>query len=61
MMATGNGIDQPIIGSEITAMVDDPDGGVAVLTWQWQRSRTEDGDLRNNRYEQRPPNTPRHS
>ena len=43
LMATGNGIDQPTIGSEITANVEDPDGGVAVLTWQWQRSRTEDG------------------
>ena len=38
MMATGNGIDQPTIGSEIVAMVEDPDGGVAVLTWQWRRA-----------------------
>ena len=45
LMATGNGIDQPTIGSEITAKVEDPDGGEAVLTWQWQRSRTEDGDF----------------
>ena len=43
LMATGNGIDQPTIGSEIVAMVEDPDGGVAVLTWQWQRSQTEAG------------------
>ena len=42
LMATGNGENQPIIGSPITAAVDDPDGGVAVLTWQWQRSKTED-------------------
>ena len=45
LMATGNGIDQPTIGSEIRADVEDPDEGVAVLTWQWQRSRTEDGDF----------------
>ena len=43
LMATGNGIDQPTIGSTIMADVVDPDGGVAVLTWQWQRSMTEDG------------------
>ena len=38
LMATGNGIDQPTIDSEIAAMVEDPDGGVAVLTWQWMKS-----------------------
>ena len=43
LMATGNGIDQPTIGSTITADVVDPDGGVAVLTWQWKRSPTADG------------------
>ena len=45
LMATGNGIDQPIIDSPITADVVDPDGGVGVLTWQWSKSRTEDGDF----------------
>ena len=43
LMATGNGVDQPIIDGEIIANVVDPDGGVAVLTWQWKRSRTDDG------------------
>ena len=43
LMATGNGKDQPTIGGEITANVEDPDGGVAVLTWQWKRSKTEAG------------------
>ncbi len=43
MSATGNGVDQPTIGSEITAKVDDPDGGVAVLTWQWSKSGTATG------------------
>ena len=40
LMATGNGVDQPTIGSTIMAGVVDPDGGVAVLTWQWEKSRT---------------------
>ncbi len=43
LSATGNGVDQPTIGSEITADVVDPDGGVAVLTWQWSKSRTANG------------------
>ena len=34
---------QPTIGSEIAAMVEDPDGGVAILTWQWRRSPTDNG------------------
>ena len=42
LMATGNGIDQPTIGSTITADVVDPDDGVAVLTWQWQKSMAGD-------------------
>ena len=46
LMATGNGIDQPTIGSTITADVVDPDGGVAVLTWQWKKSKTERGDFK---------------
>ena len=41
LMATGNGIDQPTIGSEIIANVEDPDDGVAVLTWQWLRSKSD--------------------
>ena len=43
LSATGNGVDQPTIGSEITADVVDPDGGVAVLTWQWSKSGTANG------------------
>ena len=37
LAATGNGIDQPTIGSTIVADVVDPDGGEAVVTWQWGR------------------------
>ena len=29
---------QPTIGQDITAKVEDPDGGVAVVTWQWSKS-----------------------
>ena len=39
LMAAGDDPDQPIIGSKVTAMIDDPDGGVAPVTWQWSRSR----------------------
>ena len=38
LMAEGNDPDQPVIEMKVTAMVDDPDGGVAVVTWQWSRS-----------------------
>ena len=31
-------VEQPYIGTEIMAMVEDPDGGVAVVTWQWSKS-----------------------
>ena len=31
---------QPQIGDEVTAMVDDPDNGLAVVTWQWLKSAT---------------------
>ena len=31
-------VEQPFIGTEIIAMVEDPDGGVAVVTWQWSKS-----------------------
>ena len=46
LMATGNGIDQPTIDSTITADVVDPDGGVAVLTWQWLRSKSDAGSFK---------------
>ena len=45
LMATGNGIAQPTIGGEITAMVEDPDDGVAVLTWQWNRIDPENDEV----------------
>ena len=32
-------VEQPYIGTEIMAMVEDPDGGVGVVTWQWSKSR----------------------
>ena len=32
--------DQPLIGHAITASVEDPDNGVAVVSWQWERSST---------------------
>ncbi len=32
--------DQPLIGHAITASVEDPDNGVAVVSWQWERSPT---------------------
>ena len=41
LTAEGDDPDQPLIDNMITAAVEDPDGGVAVITWQWQRS--EDG------------------
>ena len=31
-------VEQPYIGTVIMAMVEDPDGGVAVVTWQWSKS-----------------------
>ena len=30
--------DQPLIGQPITASVDDPDNGVAIVTWRWERA-----------------------
>ena len=30
--------DQPLIGQAITAAVGDPDNGVAIVTWRWERS-----------------------
>lgn len=34
--------DQPLIGQPVTAMVEDPDNGVAIVTWQWQRATSTD-------------------
>ena len=36
--------DQPIIGQPVTAKVEDPDNGLAIVTWQWERSETGVGD-----------------
>ena len=47
LMASGDDPTQPVIGEPITAMVSDPDGGVAVVTWQWYRSDTKEGTLNN--------------
>ena len=30
--------DQPLTGQPLTAMVEDPDNGVAIVTWQWLRA-----------------------
>ena len=35
--------DEPRVGQAITAMVDDPDGGVTGATWQWSSSDTMGG------------------
>ena len=43
LMASGDDPTQPVIGEMMTAMVNDPDGGIAIVTWQWQRSGTKDG------------------
>ena len=43
LMASGDDPAQPIIGELMTATVSDPDGGIAVVTWQWSRSDTKDG------------------
>ena len=32
--------DEPFIGEAVTASVVDPDNGVAIVTWRWERSRT---------------------
>ena len=42
LTAEGNDPEQPLIGMKVTATIDDPDGGVGVVTWQWARSI--DGD-----------------
>ena len=41
LAAEGDDPDQPLIDENVTAMVEDPDGGVAIITWRWERS--EDG------------------
>ena len=38
LTAAGDNPDQPLIDNMITAAVEDPDNGVAVITWQWRRS-----------------------
>ena len=43
LTASGDDPAQPVIGQPITAMVDDPDGGIGVVTWQWLRSDTKEG------------------
>ena len=30
--------DQPLVNNEIAAMVDDPDNGLAIVTWQWEKA-----------------------
>ena len=34
--------DQPLTGNDVTAAVEDPDNGVAIVTWQWQRATSTD-------------------
>ena len=43
LVASGDDPTQPVVGQPITAMVGDPDGGIAIVTWQWSRSDTKDG------------------
>ena len=43
LTASGDSSSQPFIGEPLTAMVSDPDGGVAVISWQWSRSSTKTG------------------
>ena len=35
----------PILNQPLTAKVEDPDGGVTIVTWQWFKSQTEAGDI----------------
>ncbi len=37
------GAETPAVGVAFTASVDDPDGSVSAVSWQWSRSDTEDG------------------
>ena len=34
----------PIVGEPVTAAVEDPDGGVTIVTWQWFKSPNQAGD-----------------
>ena len=43
LVASGDDPAQPVVGQPITAMVSDPDGGIAIVTWQWSQSDTKDG------------------
>ena len=43
LTASGDDPTQPVIGEAITAMVSDPDGGIAIVTWQWQRAGEKTG------------------
>ncbi len=40
LSAAGDDPDQPLIGNMITAAVEDPDEGVAIVTWQWHKSKS---------------------
>ena len=44
LVASGDDPTQPVVGQPITAMVSDPDGGIAIVTWQWSQSDTKDGN-----------------
>ena len=37
------GMSSPVIGKEVTALVDDPDEGVTIVTWQWSSSENGSG------------------
>ena len=41
--ATPLGERSPVVDGTLTAKVEDPDGGVTIVTWQWFRSPTESG------------------
>ena len=38
------GEESPVAGMTLTAKVEDPDGGVTIVTWQWFKSTTQVGD-----------------
>ena len=35
--------DQPLVGQAVTASVSDPDNGVTIVTWQWERATSTSG------------------
>ena len=37
--------EQPLIGQAVTASVSDPDNGVTIVTWQWERATTTVGNM----------------